>query len=376
MVKNKAEIEKGMSAVEELVVEGFDHVEFFVGNALQSAYYFQKGLGFQLVGYRGLETGDRDRVSYVLKQDHTHIVLTGALNNRSEVAEHVHEHGDGVKTIGFRVKDARKAYETALARGARSAAEPQEHKGESGQFVSASIKTYGDTIHTFVERQNFKGGFAPGFKQIEHKHAEPVGLVSVDHVVGNVELGRMDYWADFYQKIFGFYVDRYFDKEDITTKYSALQSKVMKNKSGSIKMPINEPAEGLRKSQIQEYLDYYLAEGIQHVAITTRDIIKTVAEMRRRGIEFLTVPRSYYDALTERGIKTDENMDELAEQGILIDSEDKGYLLQLFTKPVQDRPTFFFEVIQRKHGASGFGQGNFQALFEAIERDQEMRGNL
>lgn len=376
MVKHKAELEKAGGAVEELLIDGFDHVEFYVGNALQSAYFFQKGLGFELVGYRGLETGDRQKVSYVLKQDHTNIVLTGAVDSRSPVAEHVHEHGDGVKTIAFRVRDARKAYETAIARGAKSAAEPCELKDENGEFVSASIKTYGDTIHTFVERHNYKGHFAPGFQPIIRGKSTPVGLVSVDHVVGNVELGRMDYWADFYQQTFGFYVDRYFDKGDITTKYSALQSKVMKNKSGSIKMPINEPADGLRRSQIQEYLDYYLAEGIQHVAITTRDIIATVAEMRSRGIEFLTVPRSYYDALIERKIKVDENMEDLAAQGILVDSEDTGYLLQIFTKPIQDRPTFFFEVIQRKHGASGFGQGNFQALFEAIERDQALRGNL
>jgi len=376
MVKNKVDLEKGTGAVEELIIDGFDHVEFYVGNALQACYFFQKGLGFDLVGYRGLETGDRDKVSYVMKQDHTHIVLTGAVNSRSEVAEHVHEHGDGVKTIAFRVKDARQAYETAISRGAKSAAEPQVHQDDCGEFVAASIKTYGDTVHTFVQRQDYRGVFAPGFKSIENRTEKPVGLVSVDHVVGNVALGRMDYWAEFYKQTFGFYVDRYFDKEDITTKYSALQSKVMKNKSGSIKMPINEPAEGLRRSQIQEYLDYYLAEGIQHCAIATRDIAATVAEMRRRGVEFLNVPRSYYDALIERGLKIDENIEDLAAQGILIDSEDKGYLLQIFTKPVQDRPTFFFEVIQRKHGASGFGQGNFQALFEAIERDQAMRGNL
>jgi 4-hydroxyphenylpyruvate dioxygenase len=376
MVKNKAEVEPGTSAVEELVVDGFDHVEFYVGNALQASYYFQKGLGFDLVGYRGLETGDRNKVSYVMKQDHTFVVLSGAVSSRSDVAEHVHQHGDGVKTIAFRVKDARQAFDTAVARGAKSAGEPQVYQDEDGEFVSASIKTYGDTVHTFVERHNFKGVFAPGFTGIKKAAAKPVGLVSVDHVVGNVELGRMDYWANFYQSTFGFYVDRYFDKEDITTQYSALQSKVMKNKSGSVKMPINEPAEGLRRSQIQEYLDYYLAEGIQHVAITTRDIIATVAEMRQRGIEFLNVPRSYYDALIERNIQIDENLEELAQQGILIDSEDKGYLLQIFTKPIQDRPTFFFEVIQRKHGASGFGQGNFQALFEAIEREQAMRGNL
>jgi 4-hydroxyphenylpyruvate dioxygenase len=376
MVKESSELRTQSQVVDEIVIDGFDHVEFYVGNALQSSYYFQKGLGFELVGYRGLETGDRQKVSYVMKQDHAYIVLTGALTNKSEVAEHVHEHGDCVKTIAFKVRDARQAFETAIARGAKPHGEPEISKDENGEFISAAVRTYGDTIHKFIERHNYRGPFAPGFKPMQKALEKPVGLVHVDHIVGNVELGNMNAWSDFYQKVFGFYVDRYFDANDITTKYSALQSKVMRNKSGSVKMPINEPASGLRKSQIQEYLDYNLAEGVQHCAITTRDIIATVGEMRRRGIEFLTVPRSYYDSVIERGIKIDEDIEKLAEQGILIDTEDKGYLLQIFTKPVQDRPTFFFEVIQRKYGASGFGQGNFQALFEAIERDQQMRGNL
>jgi 4-hydroxyphenylpyruvate dioxygenase len=378
MVKESVELKRQNVSVEEIPITGFDHIEFYVGNALQSSYFFQKGLGFELVGYRGLETGVRDKVSYVMKQDHAHIILTGALTNKSDVAEHVHEHGDCVKSVGFRTLDAQKAFETAISRGAAAVREPEKIKDEQGEYVSASIRTYGDTIHTFVQRQDYKGVFAPGFKPVNKPGSteKPVGLVSIDHIVGNCETGSMDKWAEFYSNTFGFHVDRYFDADDISTKFSALQSKVMMNRSGSIKMPLNEPAPGLRKSQIQEYLDYNLAEGVQHVAITTRDIIKTIGELRARGIEFITVPSSYYKNLRDRGIKTEEDMDELAKLGILIDSEDKGYLLQIFTKPVQDRPTFFFEVIQRKNGASGFGQGNFQALFEAIERDQADRGNL
>jgi len=376
MVKDKLDLAQSDSVVEEIVIDGFDHVEFYVSNALQACYYYHKGFGFDVVGYRGLETGHRESTSYVLRQGNVHIVLTSALSPRHAAADFVHEHGDGVKTIGFRVRDARKAYETAIARGAKSAAEPVEYKGEEGTFVSASIHTYGDTIHTFIQRQDYKGGFAPGFKELNKMAVKPVGLAAIDHTVGNVQSGRMDYWADYYKRTFGFHVDRYFSADDISTKYSALQSKVMMNKSTTIKMPLNEPAEGLRKSQIQEYLDYHLAEGVQHVAIATRDIIATVGQLRDQGIEFLNVPRSYYDGLKERGIKIHEDLEELAKLGILIDSESKGYLLQIFTKPIQDRPTFFFEVIQRVDGATGFGQGNFQALFEAIERDQAQRGNL
>lgn len=376
MVKDKLDLDRQTQPADEIAIDGFDHIEFYVSNALQACYYYHQGFGFDVVGYRGLETGHRESTSYVLKQGNVQIVLTSALKPGHIAAQHVYEHGDGVKAIGFRVRDARKAYETAIARGAKSFAEPVEHKGEDGTYVSASICTYGDTIHTFVERHNYKGGFAPGFRSLEKMAVKPVGLAAIDHAVGNCELGGMDRWADFYKRIFGFYVDRYFDAEDISTKYSALQSKVMMNKSTTIKMPLNEPAEGLRKSQIQEYLDYNLAEGVQHVAIATRDIVATVGALRKQGIDFLTVPKSYYDGLKERGIKTHENMDDLAELGILVDSETKGYLLQIFTKPIQDRPTFFFEVIQRVDGATGFGQGNFQALFEAIERDQAARGNL
>ncbi len=363
------------TAVDEIAIDGFDHVEFFVGNALQACYYYHHGFGFDIVGYRGLETGRRDKVSYVLQQGGVRLVLTGALSADDAVAEHVHKHGDGVKSIAMRVRDAKKAYETAIARGAKSYAEPLTETDEYGTMITAAVHTYGDTIHTFVERQNYKGNFAPGFKPIEGKADPGVGLAAIDHCVGNVEVERMEHWVDFYKDVFGFYVYQYFDANDISTQYSSLISKVMANKTGTIKLPINEPAIGVRKSQIQEYLDYYLAPGVQHIAIATRDIIKTVAALHDRGIEFLKVPRSYYDALPERVGEIDEDIEELAKLGILVDRESDGYLLQIFTKPVEDRPTLFFEVIQRK-GAHGFGKGNFKALFESIEREQEIRGNL
>jgi 4-hydroxyphenylpyruvate dioxygenase len=374
MSKNSAELEKAQS-INEIAVDGFDHIEFYVGNALQACYYYHHGFGFDLVGYRGLETGDRTKVSYVLKQDHVYLILTGSLNATSDVAEHVHQHGDGVKAVGFRVRDAKAAYETAIARGAKCAGKPVEHKDEHGTFISASVQTYGETVHTFVQRADYKGAFMPGFTATHEKKGKALGLAAIDHVVGNVEIDNMETWVKYYQDVFGFYVYQYFDASDISTQYSALVSKVMANKSGSVKMPLNEPAEGKRKSQIQEYLDYYTAPGVQHIAIATRDIIATVGELRNRGIEFLTVPQSYYDALPARVGAIDEDMSKLAALGILVDRESEGYLLQIFTKPVQDRPTLFFEVIQRK-GAKGFGKGNFQALFESIERDQAKRGNL
>lgn len=374
MVKETMERPAESAAVEEIAIDGFDHIEFYVGNALQAAYYYHRGFGFDLVGYRGLETGERDRVSYVLKQDHVNLILTGSLRAEHEIADHVHQHGDGVKTIGLRVRDAKKAYETAIARGAKSAQELKVTEDENGVYKSASIYTYGETIHTFVERKDYKA-FAPGFKELTKKSSFNVGLAAIDHVVGNVEVAKMEDWVEFYKKVFGFYVYQYFDATDISTQYSALVSKVMANKSGSVKLPINEPAEGRRKSQIQEYLDYYLAPGVQHIAIATRDIIDTVGKLHKQGIEFLKVPRSYYDALPERVGEIDEDIEELAKLGILVDRESEGYLLQIFTKPVQDRPTLFFEVIQRK-GAKGFGKGNFKALFESIEREQAARGNL
>ncbi len=377
MALKETERAEKTSVVDEIAIEGFDYIEFFVGNALQACYYYHKGFGFDVVGYRGLETGDRDSVSYVLRQKNVQLVLTGSLGPESPIAEHVHQHGDGVKNIALRVKDARKAYETALSRGAKSIIEPEVVEDENGRFVSATVQAYGDTVHTFVERHAYKGGFAPGFKTVEKpgNDGKGAGLLIVDHVVGNVECDRMESWVEFYQKVFGFYVYQYFDAKDISTQYSALVSKVMSNKSGSIKLPINEPAPGARRSQIQEYLDYYTAPGVQHIAIATADIIKTVANLRERGIEFLTVPRSYYDALPERVGQIDEDIEELSKLGILVDRESEGYLLQIFTKPVEDRPTLFFEVIQRK-GAKGFGKGNFKALFESIEREQAARGNL
>lgn len=374
MVKEKSELEAMSAGVDELRIDGFDHVEFYVGNALQAAYYYHKGFGFDIVGYRGPETGVRDTASYVLKQNNVTLILTSAMHPGHPIAEHVHRHGDGVKCIGMKVQDARKTYETAISRGAKGIGSPVEYKGEDGNFVSASIQTYGETVHTFVERKDYNGTFAPDFKG-KNKSAGNIGLTYIDHIVGNVETQRMEYWVEFYQKVFGFYIYQYFDAKDISTQYSALVSKVMANKSGTIKLPINEPAPGAGRSQIQEYLDYYLAPGVQHIAIGTKDIIATVAQLRERGIDFLTVPHSYYEALPERVGKIDEDIDELEHHGILVDRESEGYLLQIFTKPVEDRPTLFFEIIQRK-GAQGFGKGNFKALFEAVEREQAARGNL
>lgn len=374
MVKEKLELDKQTAAVDEIAIDGFDHVEFFVGNALQACYYYHRGFGFDVVGYSGMETGCRETASYVLRQGHVTLVLTSGLSPDHPVSQHVARHGDGVKSIGFRVRDARLAWETATKRGAVSLVEPQSIEDGNGRYVTATVATYGDTVHKFVERQDYRGAFAPGYRSMDMGQAG-VGLVHVDHVVGNVETARMEDWVDFYKRVFGFYVYQYFDAKDISTQYSALVSKVMANKSGTIKMPINEPAEGLRRSQIQEYLDYYLAPGVQHIAISTRDIIKTVGELRERGIQFLTVPRSYYDALPARVGQIDEDIEELYRLGILVDRESDGYLLQIFTKPVEDRPTLFFEIIQRK-GARGFGKGNFKALFESIEREQALRGNL
>lgn len=358
----------------EIGVDQFDHIELLVGNALQASYYYHRGFGFDIVGYRGLQTGVRDATSYVLQQNDIYLVVTSALTPDHQIAKHVQKHGDGVKCIGLRVKDARQSYEAALSRGAKGLIEPQTQEDENGVFVSASIATYGDTIHTFVERDNYKGGFAPGYKAVNEKQ-NGSGLLSVDHVVGNVEVGRMDYWVDFYERIFGFHVIQRFGSKDIVTQYSALLSTVMSSQNSKIKLPINEPFSAPRRSQIQEYLDYNSAPGVQHIAFSTDDIIGTVERLRKQGIEFLSVPRAYYDALTDRVGQIDEDINLLAELGILVDRESEGYLLQIFTKPVEDRPTLFFEVIQRK-GASGFGKGNFKALFESIEREQSRRGNL
>ncbi len=357
-------------------INGTDYIEFYVGNAKQASLYYRAAFGFQLVGYRGPETGVRDRTSYLLQQDKIRIVLTTAIHPDGPIADHVRLHGDGVKDLAFWVDDARDAYAKAIARGAESVHAPEVLKDTDGEVVIAAIKTYGDTIHSIVERRNYTGLFLPGFRAMTPEYApSPVGLKYVDHCVGNVELGKMNAWVDFYARVLGFFNLLTFDDKDINTEYSALMSKVMSNGNGRIKFPINEPASGKKKSQIEEYLDFYRGPGVQHIAVATDDIITTVRELRARGVEFLKTPTTYYETLQQRVGVIDEPLDVLQEFGILVDRDDEGYLLQLFTKPVQDRPTLFFEIIQRK-GAKGFGKGNFQALFESIEREQELRGNL
>ncbi|MCB9297871.1 MAG: 4-hydroxyphenylpyruvate dioxygenase [Lewinellaceae bacterium] len=357
-------------------INGTDYIEFYVGNAKQAAHYYQTAFGFQLVAYRGPETGTRDTASYVLQQGKIRFVLTAALSPDHEVSKHVLKHGDGVKVLALWVDDARDAFKKAVERGAKPAMEPKTLKDDHGQVTVASIHTYGETIHTFVERKNYGGPFMPGFQAKESlMKAEPIGLQYVDHCVGNVELGGMDKWVEFYQEVMGFKLLVTFDDKDISTKYTALMSKVVSNGNGFIKFPINEPAQGLKKSQIEEYLDYYRSAGVQHIAVATDDIIYTVDELRRRGVEFLYVPDTYYDTVLERVGEINESLQELKRLNILIDRDDEGYLLQIFTKPVQDRPTVFYEIIQRE-GARSFGKGNFKALFEAIEREQELRGTL
>jgi 4-hydroxyphenylpyruvate dioxygenase len=359
-----------------LPLKGTDHVEFYVGNAKQASYYYQHAFGFQLIAYAGPETGIRDRASYVLKQGKIRFVLTTPLQPDSDIAKHIHKHGDGVKVLALWVDDAEKSWLETLARGAKSYAEPATASDANGEVKTASIHTYGDTIHTFVERTKYSGPFLPGYVSAASAFkSEPVGFDYIDHCVGNVELGKMNDWVEFYQNTMGFKIIVTFDDKDISTDYSALMSKVVSNGNGFIKFPINEPAEGKKKSQIDEYLEFYKGPGVQHIAITTHDIIDTVSELQKRGIEFLKVPGSYYDELPSRVGKIDEHLSDLRKLGILVDRDEEGYLLQIFTKPVEDRPTLFFEIIQRK-GATSFGKGNFKALFEAIEREQELRGNL
>lgn len=358
----------------ELPVLGFEAIEFYVGNARQAAYYYNKLFGFDIVAYRGPETGYRDTCSYVLKQNDIRFVVTSALSPEHPVATHVHRHGDGVKDIGFRVPDVTEAHHLAVQRGATSMQSPITLKDEHGIVSKATVATYGDTTHTFIHREGYQGFFEPGFMSFEVP-GRALGLKRVDHIVGNVESGQMEEWVRFYERVFGFYVLRHYDEKDISTQYSALVSKVMANRSGTVKMPLNEPAKGLKKSQIQEYLDFYGSAGVQHIAIETDDILFTVRALRERGVMLMTVPEAYYDSVTTRVGSIRESLTELAELGILVDRDDGGYLLQIFTQPVQDRPTFFYEIIQRQ-GAEGFGKGNFKALFEAIERDQERRGNL
>lgn len=359
-----------------LPLNGTDHIEFYVGNAKQSAYYYQHAFGFQLVAYAGPETGVRDRASYVLQQGKVRFVLTTALHPDHEITRHVAQHGDGVKVLALWVDDAEKSFYETMSRGAKAHTQPQVLTDEFGEVKIAAIYTYGETVHKFVERKNYKGAFMPGYKPMQSAYKSvPVGLEYVDHCVGNVELGRMNEWVKFYEDVLGFKMIITFDDKDISTEYSALMSKVVSNGNGFVKFPINEPAEGKKKSQIDEYLEFYHGAGVQHIAIITNNIIETVTSLKDRGVEFLAVPQTYYDDLTQRVGKIDEDMEDLSRLGILVDRDEEGYLLQLFTKPVEDRPTVFFEIIQRK-GARSFGKGNFKALFEAIEREQALRGNL
>ena len=357
-------------------INGTDYLEFYVGNAKQATRFYQGAFGFQLVAYRGPETGVRDRVSYLLVQNKIRLVLTSPLGADGEIADHVRKHGDGVRDIALWVDDARDAYEKAVARGAQSAYEPRNLHDADGDVVIAGIHIYGDTIHALVERKNYRGIFLPGFEKREPRfQAPPTGLLHVDHCVGNVEFGKMNSWVEFYERVMGFKNLVSFDDQDISTEYSSLMSKVMSNGNERIKFPINEPARGKKKSQIDEYLDFYGGPGVQHLALATEDIIETVTALRNRGVEFLSAPASYYDDLQKRVGKIDEPLDKLQELGILVDRDPDGYLLQIFSRTVQDRPTLFFEIIERK-GARSFGKGNFKALFEAIEREQAARGNL
>ena len=355
---------------------GTDYVELYVGNAKQSAHFYKTAFGFQSYAYAGLETGLKDRVSYVLKQDKIILVLTTPLGKDGLINEHINTHGDGVKVIALWVDDATKAYEETISRGAKPFMKPVKEVDQNGYVIRSGIYTYGETVHIFVERKNYNGLFLPGFKKWEsHYNPEPIGLKFIDHMVGNVGWGEMNTWCKFYAETLGFAQIISFTDDDISTEYTALMSKVMSNGNGRIKFPINEPAKGTKKSQIEEYLDFYGGAGVQHIAVATDNIVETVSAMRDRGVEFLYVPDEYYDDLLERVGEIDENVEVLKEHGILIDRDEEGYLLQLFTKPIVDRPTMFFEVIQRK-GAQSFGVGNFKSLFEAIEREQQNRGTL
>jgi 4-hydroxyphenylpyruvate dioxygenase len=360
---------------------GTDYVEFYVGNAKQAAHFYKTAFGFQSLAYAGLETGMKDRVSYVLKQGKIRLVLTTALTSESPIGEHVKKHGDGVKIVALWVEDARSAYEETIKRGAKSYQEPTVTSDEHGEVVTAGIFTYGETVHLFVERKNYSGEFLPGFVKWESDYnPSPVGLKFIDHMVGNVGWGEMNTWVKWYEDVMGFVNFLSFDDKQIHTEYSALMSKVMSNGNGRIKFPINEPAEGKKRSQIEEYLDFYEGPGVQHIAVATDDIIATVSQLRARGVEFLSAPpQAYYDEIPARlGVHMDmmkEDIKELQKLSIMIDADEEGYLLQIFTKPVEDRPTLFFEIIQRM-GAKGFGAGNFKALFESIEREQAKRGTL
>jgi len=356
-------------------IHGTHHVELYVGNAKQAQYFYRRALGFRLSGYLGPETGVKDRVSYLLEQGKVKFVLTTPLSPESDIAAHIFKHGDGVRDIAFHVEDAEQAYRMTTERGARGVLEPVRYTDGDGTVVVATIATYGDTVHSFVQRDGYKGFFLPHFVPKEDPFAESFGLKHVDHIVGNVDWNKMEETVNFYRTIFGFSRFVSFDDKDISTEFSALRSTVVANENRWIKFPINEPAEGLKKSQIEEYVQFYKGAGVQHVAMECEDIMETVRKMRQNGVEFITVPETYYDDLLQRVGDIQEPLDELRQLNILVDRDDKGYMLQIFTKPVEDRPTLFFELIQRRGGES-FGKGNFKALFEAIERDQADRGNL
>jgi 4-hydroxyphenylpyruvate dioxygenase len=360
-----------------LPLNGTDYVEFYVGNARQAAHYYRSAFGMQLVAYSGPETGNHGRASYVVQQNKVRFVLTTPLQPDNAIAEHVHRHGDGVRDIALWVDDAESAYRETTGRGAKGVHQAEVFQDEHGEVRISAIAIYGDTIHSFVERKHYHGVFLPGFVAVEGADlvARPVGLKYVDHMVGNVGWGEMNRWVEFYQNVMGFRLYQHFDDKDISTDYSALMSKVMANGNDRVKFPINEPAEGKRKSQIEEYLEYYKGPGVQHIAMATDNIVETVSKLRNQGVEFLRVPGTYYRELEGRVGKIDEPLDKLEELGILVDRDDEGYMLQIFTRPVEDRPTLFYEVIQRK-GSRSFGKGNFKALFEAIEREQALRGNL
>lgn len=380
-LKNKSNTTYGLEKIfpeaeDFLPLNGTDYVELYVGNAKQAAHFYKTAFGFQSHAYSGLETGVKTHTSYVVRQDKITLVLTTPFESDSDIATHLNKHGDGVKAIALWVDDAKKSFEETVKRGARPYLEPRTESDEHGEVVRSGIHTYGDTVHIFVERKNYNGVFLPGFvKWDSHYNPEPVGLRYIDHMVGNVGWNEMNVWAEFYNKIMGFANLITFDDKDISTDYTALMSKVMTNGNGRIKFPINEPAEGKKKSQIEEYLDFYNGAGCQHIAVATNNIIETVRAMRDRGVEFLYVPGTYYDTVLDRVGDIDEELTKLKELGIMVDRDDEGYLLQIFTKPVEDRPTLFFEIIQRK-GAQSFGKGNFKALFESIEAEQARRGTL
>ncbi len=370
------EKERQQKQIDFLPLLGTDHIEFYVGNAKQAAYYYKSAFGFQSLAYAGPETGVKDKVSYAVRQNKLTFVFTTALRTGNAIADHVYLHGDGVKILALLVDDAESAWKETTKRGGKTYLEPQKLHDENGEVVLSGIYTYGETVHLFVERKNYTGAFMPGYRKWETVYNVPsTGLQYVDHCVGNVGWNQMEPWVNFYETVMGFRNIISFDDSDISTEYSALMSKVMSNGNGYVKFPINEPAEGKKKSQVEEYLEFYNGEGVQHVAMATNDIVKTVTDLRDRGVEFLRIPDNYYSDLLNRVGHIDENISPLKELGILVDRDDEGYLLQIFTKPVEDRPTLFFEIIQRK-GAKSFGKGNFKALFEAIEREQEARGNL